>query len=166
MSESPNLEGISLTSLLSVFTLEERQIIESMCKSGHAKDIPGRVKIFDPEREYKLEAIVALLAPSKIVIESEVKKELETAISQGFKIETPEHEAEWQEKLDKEKKKLEEKELKEKTRILRNLKAVKEAVSDLSEGEVKEEAPKRRGRPAKKELINEQSGDDTTVVDA
>lgn len=161
MSEAPNLGGISLASLLSVFTLEERQMIESMCKSGHAKDIPGRVKIFDPEREYKLEAIVALLAPSKIVMESEVKKELEIAISQGFKIETPEQEAEWQKKLDEEKKKLEEKELKEKTRIVRNLKAVKEAVSELAE------EPKRRGRPAKvKEEINEQPSSDTTVVDA
>jgi transposase len=165
MSNTPNFEGFSLETLLSVFTREEREIIESMCASGHANDIVGRIQIFDPEREYKLEAIIALLAPKEVVVDSEVKKELEQEIAKGFKIETPEQEAEWQKKIDAENKKNEERANKEKARILRNLESVKKATS--SEGkEVTEEAPKRRGRPAKKEVINEQPSSDTTVVDA
>ena len=136
-----------------------------MCASGHAKDIAGRVQIFDPEREYKLEAIIALLAPENVVVDSEVKKELEQEIAKGFKIETPEQEAEWQKKIDAENKANEERANKEKARILRNLESVKKATTSKEE-EVTVEAPKRRGRPAKKEVINEQPSSDTTVVDA
>jgi len=148
---------MSIEQLLSVFTQEEQEIIRTMCARGQHKDIPGVVKIFDPEREYKLEAIVSLLAPKSLKYESDVKKEIEIATSKGLAIDSPEKEAEWQAKLDAERKIHEEKEQKEKMRIAKNLSTIEKAVE---EPVVK---AKRMGRPAK---VKEEPTSDTTLVDA
>lgn len=163
MLKQPSLEGVSLETLFSVFTLEERRKIEELCKLDQAQSIPGVISIFDPEREYKLEAIIAILTTPKVKMESKVRQELESKIAQGFVIDTPEKEKEWEEKLEIERLEHENKVLKERTRIVRNLKSV-EKKEEVKE-EAVEEAPKRRGRP-KKEEIKEEATSDTTVVDA
>lgn len=164
MLKQPSLEGISLETLFSVFTLEERQKIEELCRLDQAQSIPGVVSIFDPEREYKLEAIIAILAAPKVKHESKVRQELEEKIAQGLVIDTPEKEKEWEDKLQVERLENENKALKERTRIVRNLKSVEKKEGD-------EEATKRRGRPKKEEAAlseesNEETTSDTTVVDA
>lgn len=166
MLKQPSLEGVSLETLFSVFTLEERRIIEDMCKKEQAQSIPGVISIFDPEREYKLEAIIAILTTPKVTQESKVRQELEAKIAQGFVIDTPEKEKEWEEKLQIERMENENKVLKERTRIVRNLKSVqkKEDVEEETKEEVSEEAPKRRGR-AKKEEVKEEPTSDASVVD-
>ena len=87
-----------------VFTLEERAMIEKLVASGHFGEITHAIQMNDLEKEYWVAKILAQVLPEPKPIDSEVEKELLLEKTKGNEIDSPEKEAEWQKKLDEEKK--------------------------------------------------------------
>jgi len=87
-----------------VFTIEERSMIEGLVSKGHYSEITHAVMMDSFEKEYWVTKILSQVKPESIIVDSEVAKELMQEKVKGNEIETPEKEAEWQAKLDDEKK--------------------------------------------------------------
>lgn len=88
----------------SVFTLEQKEIIEALIAKGEVKQISHAIVVQDTEQEYWLQQIVDQIAPEVAPLESKVKSEIAKVNSSiNTMIDNPEKEAEWQKKLDEEK---------------------------------------------------------------
>lgn len=87
-----------------VFTLEERAIIEGLVAKGHYNEISHAIVMDGFEKEYWVTRILTQVRPEIASVDSEVAKELLIEKTKGNEIESPEKEAEWQKKLDDEKK--------------------------------------------------------------
>lgn len=79
-------------------------MIEKLVASGHFGEITHAIQMNDLEKEYWVAKILAQVLPEPKPIDSEVEKELLLEKTKGNEIDSPEKEAEWQKKLDEEKK--------------------------------------------------------------
>lgn len=104
MTESAN------KSFEEVFNEEERATIEKCLENAQFDSIPSALESmghfdFSPEKEKALEEYLKIKRPVSDDAESAVRNELqEKTIKDGFRIETPEEEKEWQARIDAEKK--------------------------------------------------------------
>ena len=90
-----------------IFTVEEKERILDLVNKGAWDHIASCMLIQDPAQEYWLERFIDEHKPTGINLDSKVKKELETALTNdptNMLIDSPEKEAEWQKKIDEEQK--------------------------------------------------------------
>lgn len=85
-----------------VFTEEEHQYLNTLMRLGAWDSISSAVRIDDPEKEFQLQQIINKYKPVGQPLESGVRAEMLEALKKGEQIDSPEKEAEWQEKLDAE----------------------------------------------------------------
>jgi len=88
----------------SIFRQEQIQILKPLIESKQWEKLALSIEVDNPEQEKELNMITASLRPKVLVNESLVKEELKKKELEGFRIETPEQEIEWQKKFDEEKK--------------------------------------------------------------
>lgn len=87
-----------------VFTLEEKTFIDDIVARKDFDLIAKVISVDSPEKEYWISKILEQVQPISAPVDAKVEKELEVEISKGYQIDSPEKEAEWQKKLDNEKK--------------------------------------------------------------
>lgn len=95
-----------------LFTSGQSDIIRTLIKQGHYNEITAAVRVETPEQEEVLEELLEELRPISAPVDSKVTSELEMALAKdptNQVLNTPEKEAEWQAKIDAEKKSNEEK---------------------------------------------------------
>lgn len=148
--KQPSLASKSVEDLMTVFTREEQELIRLMCGTNQQQNIPARISINTPEREYKLEAIVAKLCPKKVVVESKVRKEFDKFVQETGGPKTPEEEAEWEAKFKAERDEVTKKNEEENAKVQSNIELV--------------EKRKKSKKKEVKEVAEETS--DVNVVDA
>lgn len=88
-----------------IFNKEEKELIIIAFNNGHHNlltQLPN-VNIDTPDKEKEIDKIVVEMTELEEYEDSETRKELDKFRSKGERIETPDDEAKWQEKLDKEK---------------------------------------------------------------
>lgn len=119
-----------------VFTLEERGIIEGLVAKGFYNEISHAIQMDDFEKEYWVAKILSQVKPAPAVVDSEVAKELVMEKIKGNEIDTPEKEAEWQNKLDDEKKT-------SKTKISKRHKEEQEKELKALEEKISKKSPKK-----------------------
>lgn len=96
-----------MPSFTDLFTEDERQLIDQCVESGAYDNIPsalGGLNSYDltPEKEKALQEYLNEKRPIVDTGESDVRNELRQKELEGFKIETPEQEAEWQARINEE----------------------------------------------------------------
>lgn len=89
-----------------IFTQEEKEMIEDLTKRGEFAAIVKCVAVDSPEKEYQLNEYLEEVRPEEVHGDSKVLKEMLEAKARGEDIDSPEKEAEWQKKLDEEKKEM------------------------------------------------------------
>lgn len=90
-----------------VFTEKERQVIDICLVSGQFDSVPSALESagffdFTQEKELVLQEYLNAHRPVSLESESAVMNELQKKEMEGYKIETPEQEKYWQEKIDAE----------------------------------------------------------------
>ena len=92
-----------------IFTVEEKGYIEMLASAGTPELIPGAIAMDSLEKEYWVSKILEEFKPAAAPLESKVIAEIQDREMHGKQIESPEEEAELQEKLEAERKEHKEK---------------------------------------------------------
>lgn len=82
-----------------VFTQDERDKINILIKEGQFELLGSVMNQLDPEKEFELQRIIEERAPIAKPLDSKVRAEMLEAEMKGERIDTPEAEAKWNEKL-------------------------------------------------------------------
>jgi hypothetical protein len=91
-----------------VFNEEERKVVDDCIFEGKFDSVPSALESYStveltPEREAALQAYLDSKRPDDVSFDSGVRAELQKKENEeGFRIETPEEEKEWQDKIDAE----------------------------------------------------------------